>query len=228
MRSKSCVFFAVVFCIVALSAGVLAEELAINVARVDTAPVIDGVLDDAIWSTIKEKGWMIDNFVEMGSLEPTSETIQAYMAYDDEAIYVAAKIYKGRFPIKAMVKKDSIDVWQDDHFEVFFNPYYPEDLKELQIMINPIGTRYLNAIEAEWSSNASKAVQYGAAQKSDHWSVELRIPFSAMQVDAPGSGDLWSGNIAGYKPVGVEVWWTYARIQESFHQPKLFVEVVFE
>lgn len=64
------------------------DQKSIKMVRTDTPPVIDGVLDDAVW----DNAAYIDEFhqiipVEYG--EPTERT-EIRLLYDDDALYVAA------------------------------------------------------------------------------------------------------------------------------------------
>ena len=55
------------------------------------APSIDGLLDDAIWSSILP----ITDFVqeEPDNMAMPTENTEVYIAYDDHALYVAARLY---------------------------------------------------------------------------------------------------------------------------------------
>ena len=61
------------------------------IQAVSDAPSIDGVLDDAIWSSILP----ITDFIQEepdNMAEPTENT-EVYITYDDQALYVAARMY---------------------------------------------------------------------------------------------------------------------------------------
>jgi hypothetical protein len=57
--------------------------------KTSTAPVIDGTLGDECWKQAP-KG---DNFVNSFTGQPIPETTEAWLAYDDKAIYVAFKCF---------------------------------------------------------------------------------------------------------------------------------------
>ena len=61
------------------------------IKAVSEAPSIDGVLDDAIWSSILP----ITDFIQEepdNMAEPTENT-EVYITYDDNSLYVAARMY---------------------------------------------------------------------------------------------------------------------------------------
>ena len=71
------------------SPGQIDSQLA--AARVSTAPVIDGVLDESIWVGVPEaRGFRQREQVE-GS--PATERTVVRIAYDDAMLYVAAQLF---------------------------------------------------------------------------------------------------------------------------------------
>ncbi len=74
--------------------------------RVESAPKIDGVLDDLAW----EKAIPISNFVqhEPQEGEPSSEKTEVLVVYDAEALYVGVKCHDTE-PAKILVTESERD-----------------------------------------------------------------------------------------------------------------------
>jgi hypothetical protein len=62
--------------------------------RVTRAPRIDGRLDDAMWTAVKP----LDDLVQRQPLEGAAPTERSeiYIAYDDEALYIGARLHRVR------------------------------------------------------------------------------------------------------------------------------------
>ncbi|MEE2846140.1 MAG: hypothetical protein VX956_06660, partial [Gemmatimonadota bacterium] len=73
-------------------ARVLAQDAPVATAtRVEEAPTIDGILDDASWMA----GSSLGDFVQRDPMEgePVSERTEVRILYDDEAVYVGAWLF---------------------------------------------------------------------------------------------------------------------------------------
>ena len=69
------------------------EKKSLQIVRTEAAPKIDGVFDEAIWSTAQE----IKDFTQFrptaGVKDTEANKTIVKMTYDDQAIYVAAYLY---------------------------------------------------------------------------------------------------------------------------------------
>ena len=63
----------------------------VRAVRVATPPVIDGRMDDAVW----QQAEVITDFhqIRPGNQTEPSERTEVYVVYDDDAIYIAARMY---------------------------------------------------------------------------------------------------------------------------------------
>jgi len=99
----------------------LKDKKQLNIVRAEKAPKIDGVLDDKVW----EKAEIATDFVSfrpvIGKTAPSDERTEVKMAYDDQALYVAAHLYDD--PSKIMSQLTSRDNFgQSDFFLLVLNP----------------------------------------------------------------------------------------------------------
>ena len=63
----------------------------VRVVRVDAGPVIDGKIDEAVW----DKAEKLTDFHQMRPNEGAepSEPTEVFLLYDDDALYIAARMY---------------------------------------------------------------------------------------------------------------------------------------
>ena len=61
-----------------------------QISRIDSAPVIDGMLDEVVWSQITPVADM-HQVEPIEYAEPTQAT-QIYLYYDDEALYLGVRM----------------------------------------------------------------------------------------------------------------------------------------
>ena len=90
-------------------------EKRVHIPRTDTRPTLDGVLDDAAWAqaaTIED----LHQYEPVDHGEPSERTV-VYVVYDDEYLYVAARMWD-REPteIRARQMVQGQDMWFDDSF----------------------------------------------------------------------------------------------------------------
>jgi len=171
---------------------------AIRVNR--SSPIVDGKLDDEVW----KKAVFVSDFVQVepnqGAL-PTEKT-EVAIIYDDEAIYVGARMYsKDPEAIRMLLgRRDqhgdteqfaiSLDTYHDRRTAygfgvkisgVRYDRYYPEDEEENQdYSFDPV-----------WDAETSVG--------ADYWTAEMRIPFSQLRFNNEEK-QIWGVNLNRWIP----------------------------
>jgi hypothetical protein len=145
-----------------------------------TPPVIDGVLDDAAWTTaLKYEGFK--TFKPDYGKEASQKT-EAYVAYDAENFYFAFRCYDSEpSKIKAAVSKRD-NVFQDDI--VFINlDTFNDNQSAFVFMLNPLGIQGDGMLTVNGNIEVSfDAVWYSKGRIDDQgWSVEARIPLQSIR-----------------------------------------------
>lgn len=186
--------------------------------RAETAPKIDGKLDDPAWAGAE----VIDRFSAFWArraLPPGHET-KVRLAWDDEALYVAAEMTDAE--LRAFGTKHNDQLWDGDVFEMFLKPavdrpaYY-------EFQVNPRSTLFEVAFPERGAKvgpfrdlpalgMSAVAVVRGTldrpGDRDEGWTVEARIPWSAFAPTGgrPKAGDVWSFAICRYDygPEGTE------------------------
>src|SRR5262245_19468781 len=109
-------FCAAVFCLAAGSVAaqnnaVLQDpgQKSVRVVRMSTPPVIDGDLSDAVWANAA----VVDDLLQVTPIEyaEPDERTEILILYDDDALYVAARLYENdtsQIKARNMHQKDNL------------------------------------------------------------------------------------------------------------------------
>ena len=205
-------------------AAVPAEPLALalptlGIGRVAAPPQIDGRLDDAAWKDAARVS--LDDL--RGGARVTQRT-EAWVAWDDARLYVAARCSEARMGrLAATVKQPDGPVWDDDCIELFIKPD-PRQRAYYHIAANA-----LNAVFDAKCPPADKAwqskTQAACTRDAKGWSIEMAVPFAALG-GMPKAGDRWRLNVCREeKPSKENSSW--APVGGRFHSPGRFGWLVF-
>jgi hypothetical protein len=163
------------------------------------APQVDGRLDDAVWATAPVLGGFTQKEPHEG--EPAGERTEVRIAFDERALYVAARLYSSApAAIQAPVSRRdvwdqaetfaiSLDTWHNRRTAVTFavtaagtrmDAYHPGDSDQADLTFDPV-----------WEAKV--------ARDSAGWTAEMRIPFSQLRFN-PGSVQTWGLNLRRWIP----------------------------
>jgi hypothetical protein len=156
------------------------------------APIhVDGVLDEASW-----QGPGMDRFTQREpseGAEPTERTV-VWVAYDDEALYVAARMYDAHpDSVRAVLARR--DRWAEaDRFNVWIDSYN-DDRSGFFFGLNAAGTQYDGVMyNDEWDDDSWDGVWTGAVRRdAEGWTAEFRIPYSELRF-RPSAAQVWGIN----------------------------------
>lgn len=144
--------------------------------------VIDGKFDEEIWATANAATDFVMVSPDNGKPIAAEKRTEVKVVYDNEAIYVAAKLYDNE-PKKIAKELARRDVFgTSDHFGVQINGYN-DGQQEFRFFVSAsdvqIDVFYTEANGEDYSWNAiwdSKAVITDAG-----WFVEMKIPYAALR-----------------------------------------------
>jgi hypothetical protein len=147
--------------------------------RTDIPPVLDGVLDDAVWAKAPSetgfKTWRPDFGKDM------HEKTIVYYAYDRENLYFAYRCYDSDpSKIKASVTaRDTIN--QDDWICLNLDTF--NDHQSLYAFyVNPLGIQGDSRFEGGAEDHTIDVVWYSVGRiDSEGYSIEVRIPFKSIR-----------------------------------------------
>ena len=153
---------------------------------------VDGRLDEAVYAAVAPFSGFIQQLPDEG--EPASERTEAWVFYDDEHVYVAARLWES-VPeaqwIANTLQRDSTQILDNDRFQVAFDTFY-DRRNGVAFQVTPIGGFFDYEISDEGSPNRDwNAVWDVEVGRFDGgWTTELRIPFKSLR----------------YRPGGVQIW----------------------
>jgi hypothetical protein len=154
--------------------------------RTETPPVIDGRLDDAVWMAAA----VVSDLHQLDPVEyaEASDRSEFYVLYDDDALYVAARMWDSApDTISANTLRQGADIGDDDQLVLILDPYNNQR-DGYQFQVNPNGVRRdgifvgPNIMQWNWDGIWDAAT----ARDENGWTVELVIPFKTLSFD-PGT-----------------------------------------
>ena len=198
----------------------LAKPPRYPVQPVEAAPVIDGKLDDACWSYLPSAG----PFVDKNSKVATQQTALRF-GYDKQNLYIAARLEEPEMDkVKANVTERDGGVWRDDVLEIFLgtkgkvSPF-------MVFRINSLGTLEETSMDAD-AKGFHVPWEGKATREKDAWIVEMAIPFSSLNSEAPAAGAVWKGNV-GRNRAHAKMISSWSRTPGKFADTDSFGELFF-
>ena len=174
-------FFGFILFFVVITCSAQVDELIklnLNIKASETSPAIDGVINDDFWSKIP----FVTNFKQTTpkpGQNPTYQT-EVKLTYDDEALYVAARMYDNPDSMYVfLTERDQIG--NSDFFFVTFNTYR-DGINGEGLGITPSGVQF-DTKYSNYEESISWDVVWETATTIDQkgWTAEYKIPWSALR-----------------------------------------------
>ena len=182
------------------------ELKSVRVIRIDTPPTIDGQLDDAIW----QQAEVVTDFHQTrpGDGATPSEPTELYLLYDDDAIYIGARMFDSNPElIAAPTFRHGQGLGSDDRLVVILDPFNTRRAG-YRFETNANGIRHdalyqdITSFQSDWTAIWDTA----AAVTAEGWTAELAIPFKTLPLDP--NIDTWGFNFGrGIRRRGEEMAW---------------------
>ena len=168
----------------------------LNATRIQNAPKIDGVLNDTLWQTLPSYGdfYMYEPDNSRDRKERETHKTVVKIAYDDNALYVAAYLYDPDPDtiLKQFSQRDDVFV-QADLFAFSVNTYN-DGINETRFFVTSAGTIGDARAEGDNEDFSYNVVfQCNISFDEKGWYAEFKIPYNALRF--PKSEEqLWSVN----------------------------------
>lgn len=150
--------------------------------RISTPPKIDGKPFEKIWDQIPTGGDFIMTEPINGQAERKTHPTEFKIAYDDNAIYVAAYLYDNEPErvLKQFSQRDNIDA-QADLFGIYINTYNNQinQTRFFATAGNALGDAVVEGNRQDFSFNVVFLSEVSFDQKG--WYVEMRIPYRTLR-----------------------------------------------
>lgn len=150
--------------------------------RFDTAPVIDGRLDEPVWQTAAK----LAGFQQIDPHEgaPASEPTEVFLGYDEDSLYIGARCYDSE-PDKlvATVLTRDADIGYDDTLQVILDTFH-DGRNGFLFATNPAGIQFDALVRSEGEQinlDWDGIWKVRTSQDSGGWLVEMSIPWRSLR-----------------------------------------------
>jgi len=160
--------------------------------RATTAPVIDGDLNDAVWQSAPEITGFTQHDPDDG--KPATQKTTVKVAYDDQAIYIAAKMEDSK-PVTTLLGRRDNNL-ESDWFRIYIDAQH-DRLTGASFWVNPSNVQFDKALYNDIYDDSSWDAVWKSAAKivPGGWVVEVKIPYSQLRFpDRPNQ--TWGINFA--------------------------------
>jgi hypothetical protein len=146
-----------------------------------TEPVkVDGILSEEVWRTAPAASAFLQRDPTEGAAP--SEKTEVRIGYDDQAIYVGARMYDSD-PRAIVARLGRRDAWLDADAFVFYVDAYHDRRSGYLFSVNAAGTLWDGVLyNDDWDDSSWDGVWEGRARVDEQgWTVEMRIPYSQLR-----------------------------------------------
>ena len=156
-------------------------SVTIRAIRLNEAIVLDGRLDDPIYrDTIP-----IDQFIQQEPREgePATEKTEVWVAYDDQAIYVGARLWESdpSRRVTSDMRRDANNLYNNDHFAVMLDTFFDRRNGYL-FYANAQGGIVDAQVANENANNDWNAIwEAKTGSFEGGWTIEFRFPFRSFR-----------------------------------------------
>ena len=182
------------------------EAKSFRAVRVDTAPVIDGVLDDAVW----QQAEAVTDFHQSrpGDHTEPSEPTELYVVYTRDALYIGARMYDADPDlIAAPTIRHGQGLPFDDRLVVILDPFN-QGRAGYRFETNLNGVRHdaLYTTPTQFSLNWNTIWETATNVEGNAWVAEIEIPFKSLPFNP--AVDTWGFNFGrGIRRKNEEMAW---------------------
>lgn len=170
-------FFSFSMLLQAQKDSIIMKRFGVNMT--EQAPELDGLLTDSVWKKTEPLTEFTQNTPKPG-MQCSQET-EVRMTYDDEAIYIAARMYEREADsiYNFLTERDWFG--NADFFIVVFNSYR-DGINGEGFAITPAGVQ----IDIKYSTIGESSEWDAVWESATHidslgWTAELKIPFAALR-----------------------------------------------
>ncbi len=164
----------------------------VRAVRLDEPLRLDGVLDEPIYARVEPFGGFIQQAPDEGA--PATEDTDNWIFFDDESIYVGARVHES-VPESEWVanemQRDSFQLINNDGYIVVLDTFY-DRRNGFAFRVNPIGGFSDRQVTDEGNPNPdwNPVWDVRTGRFDGGWTVEMEIPFQSLRF-RPGADQVW-------------------------------------
>jgi hypothetical protein len=157
-----------------------ATQHPVPAVRATSSVVVDGALTEAVWRSAALADWFRQSDPEEGA--PASQRTEVRVAYDDEALYVGARMFDtAPDSIVARLSRRDVSI-AADRFAIYLDPYH-DKRTGYYFLVNVSGTLFDGTLSNDgWEDSSWDGVWEAKARRDSlGWTCEMKIPFSQLR-----------------------------------------------
>jgi hypothetical protein len=176
----------------ALAADEPAMTKSTAITRIDTPPVIDGVLDDAAWATAVVVS-DLHQIKPVEYAEPTERT-EFLLLYDEDAIYIGVRAFDSSpEEVVAKVLRQGERLRGEDRVRVLVSPFN-DNRSGYSILVNANSVRFEGIYKDGNFDRDWTGIWQGQSRINEEgWVAEFRIPFKTLSFNSDSD---WAVNFS--------------------------------
>ena len=175
-----------------------ADAPQVQAVRRTSSITLDGRLDEPDWARAIPASGFRQQDPDEG--RPAAESTQVRFVYDDDALYVGARMFDGRGAAGVQTRLARRDEQPGGDYLMLVLDTYHDHAGRTVLRINPSGVQYDALALGRANPDPGWNAVWEAATRIDSlgWTAEIRIPFSQLRL--PGSGaQTWGLQIWRYE-----------------------------
>jgi hypothetical protein len=168
------------------------EPVTIRAFPLSERPTLDGRLDEAWYHTLPPITGFIQSLPDEGA--PATEETEVWIGFDDQNIYVAARLWDSAPEsewIANELRRDTPQLRQNDSFGILFDTYL-DRRNGVMFYTNPLGAMADFQVTNEGNPNQdwNPVWDVRTGRFEGGWTVEMEIPFKSLRY-RPGREQVW-------------------------------------
>ncbi len=158
-------------------------DATVRAVRLETAPRLDGALDEPVYGTVEAITGFIQSMPDEGA--PATERTEAWVLFDETHIYVSARLHDSAPPeqwVANEMRRDTSQLRDNDAFWVMFDTFL-DRRNGVTFYTNPLGGIGDFQITNEGNPNSdwNPVWDVRTGRFDGGWTVEMAIPFKSLR-----------------------------------------------
>jgi hypothetical protein len=172
-----------------------AGRVVVRAVRVEAPPVVDGVLDDDVYSSVPA----ISEFVQLEPRagEPATEKTEVWILFDRDHLYIAARCHdrEAHRIVANDMRRDGRNIGQNDNLSVVLDTFH-DRRNGYEFLVNPVGGMWEGQFTDERDFNRDWNTVWTSKSRwtEQGWTVETAIPFRSLRYKGSGP-QTWGINV---------------------------------
>jgi len=169
-------------------------EATLRAVRLEVPLLVDGVLDEAVYRTVRSVSDFIQQDPDEGEL--ATEDTELWVLFDDDHVYVSARCWDSRpeLIVANEMRRDNVGLYENDNFAVLLDTFH-DGRNAFIFHINPLGGLFdaqlvdENLFNRDWNT----VWEAKTGRFENGWTLEIAIPFKSLRYKG-GGPQVWGIN----------------------------------